>query len=229
MEGTKICVVIPAFENHDTIGRLVRETLRHIDQVVVVDDGSSDDTARLAKDAGAHVLRIKKNRGKGNALRHSFGYALANEFDAVITLDADFQHDPKEIPKFIESYGKNKLALVIGDRMHAKDKIPRIRYGPNRIGTLLFSWLTGQDIKDSQCGFRLYDRQVMENIHILNDGFEAEADLLLRAGKRGYAIGFVPIEPIYFTDNHHKSSYRPIWDTFRISIIFLMNLFWKER
>jgi glycosyltransferase involved in cell wall biosynthesis len=225
----KICAVIPAFENHATIGRLIKETHRYIDHVVVVDDGSSDNTARLAEDAGAHVSRLQKNRGKGNALRIGFRYATASDFDAIITLDADFQHDPAEIPKFIESYRENNLQIVVGDRLHAKDKIPRIRYGPNKIGTYLFSWLIGRNIKDSQCGFRLYDRKIMETIHILNDGFEAEADILLRAGKRGYDIGFVPIEPIYFSGSQHKSTYRPIKDTFRISIIFLMNLFWKDR
>jgi glycosyltransferase involved in cell wall biosynthesis len=229
IEDRKICAVIPSFENQATIGRLIKETRRYIDQVVVVDDGSSDNTARLAEEAGAHVLRLQKNRGKGNALRVGFRYANANGFDAIITLDADFQHDPAEILKFIESYRKNNLQIVIGNRLHAKDKIPRIRYGPNKIGTYLFSWLIGRNIKDSQCGFRLYDRKVMETIHILNDGFEAEADILLRAGKRGYDIGFVPVEPIYFSGNQHKSTYRPIKDTFRISIIFLMNLFWKDR
>ena len=225
----KICAVIPAFENHATIGRLVKETRRYIDHIVVVDDGSADNTARLAEDAGARVLRLQKNRGKGNALRIGFRYVRENGFDAVITLDADSQHDPEEIPKFIESFRRNNQQIVVGNRLHAKDRIPRIRYGPNKVGTYLFSWLIGRDIKDSQCGFRLYDRNVLETIHILNDGFEAEADILLRAGKRGYDIGFVPIEPIYFSANQHKSTYRPIKDTFRISIIFLMNLFWKER
>jgi len=107
--------------------------------------------------------------------------------------------------------------------------MPRVRYANNIIGTYTFSWLICQPVEDSQCGFRLYDREVMENIQILNDGFEAEADILLRAGKRGYRIGFVPIKTIYFPNHQHRSCCRPIKDTFRISIIFLMNLFWKNR
>ncbi len=107
--------------------------------------------------------------------------------------------------------------------------MPRVRYANNIIGTYTFSWLIGQSVEDSQCAFRLYDPEVMENIYILNDGFEAEADILLRAGKRGYRIGFVPIKTIYFPNHQHRSYYRPIKDTFRISIIFLMNLFWKNR
>ena len=225
----KICAVIPAFNHESTILKVVKKTRHQIDHVVVIDDGSTDNTARLAEDAGAHVIRVSKNRGKGNALSISFRYALANDFDAIITLDADLQHDPSEIPKFIKCYATHKSKLVIGNRLGDKEEIPRIRYAPNRIGTYTFSWLIGQPIEDSQCGFRLYDREVMANIRILNDGFEAEADLLLRAGKRGYKIGFVPVKTIYFSNRQHRSYYRPIKDTFRISIIFLRNLFWKDR
>ena len=225
----RICAVIPAFNNETTISKVVEKTQREIDHVVVVDDGSTDETARFAEDAGAHVIRVSKNRGKGNALRISFRYALANNFDAIITLDSDLQHDPSEIPKFIRHHAINRPKIVIGARLHGRGKMPRVRYANNIIGTYTFSWLIGQSVEDSQCGFRLYDREVMENIQILNDGFEAEADILLRAGKRGYRIGFVPIKTIYFPNRQHRSYYRPIKDTFRISIIFLMNLFWKNR
>jgi len=225
----RICAVIPAFNNETTISKVVEKTQHEIDHVVVVDDGSTDETARFAEDAGAHVIRVSKNRGKGNALRISFRYALANNFDAIITLDSDLQHDPSEIPKFIRHHAINRSRIVIGARLRGRGKMPRVRYANNIIGTYTFSWLIGQPVEDSQCGFRLYDREVMENIQILNDGFEAEADILLRAGKRGYRIGFVPIKTIYFPNRQHRSYYRPVKDTFRISIIFLMNLFWKNR
>jgi len=225
----RICAVIPAFNNETTISKVVEKTQREIDHVVVVDDGSTDNTARFAQDAGAHVIRVSKNRGKGNALRISFRYALANNFDAIITLDSDLQHDPSEIPKFIRHHAINRSRIVIGARLRGRGKMPRVRYANNIIGTYTFSWLIGQSVEDSQCGFRLYDREVMENIQILNDGFEAEADILLRAGKRGYRIGFVPIKTIYFPNRQHRSYYRPVKDTFRISIIFLMNLFRKNR
>jgi glycosyltransferase involved in cell wall biosynthesis len=225
----KVCAVIPAFNNEPTIARVVEETCRRIDHVVVVDDGSTDRTGRLAEDAGAYVIRLSKNTGKGNALRIGFRYALANDFDAIVTLDADLQHDPSEIPKFIKHHTVNKSKIVVGNRLWDSEKIPRIRYAPNKIGTVTFSWLIGQSVDDSQCGFRLYDRDVMSNIRILNDGFEAETDILLRAGKRGYKIGFVPIRTIYFPNPQQGSYYRPVRDTFRISIIFLRNLFWKNR
>ena len=159
----------------------------------------------------------------------AFKYARECDLDAIITLDADLQHDPSEIPKFIDRHMSRRSGIVVGNRLHEKKNIPRLRYVPNKIGIYTFSWLTGQTIEDSQCGFRLYDRAVIEKIPILNDGFEAEADILLRAGKRGFKIDFVPIKTIYFQSHKHCSYYRPIRDTFRISIIFLMNLFWKNR
>ena len=225
----KLCAVIPAYNSETTISEVVKRTRAEIDRVVVIDDGSTDDTARLAKGAGADVLRVPKNRGKGNALRLAFCHALKKKLDAIITLDADLQHDPSDIPKFIKHYLTTGSRIVIGSRLTDKEKIPRIRYTVNRIGTYTFSWLINQPVEDSQCGFRLYDRLVIGNFQILNDGFEAEADLLLRAGKRGYKIGFVPIKTIYFPDRQSRSYYRPVKDTFRISIIFLMNLFWKNR
>lgn len=225
----KICVVIPAFNNEATVSHVVRKAKHEVDHVMVFDDGSTDNTAVMAEKAGAYVIRLSKNTGKGNVLRVAFRYALKNHFDAIITLDADLQHDPSEIPKFINYYAKHHPKIIIGNRLLGKNMIPRIRYGPNKIGTILFSWLIHQTVEDSQCGFRLYNHHVMENIRILNPGFEAETDILLRAGKRGYKIGFVPIKPIYFANRKHRSYYRPITDTFRISIIFLMNLFWKNR
>jgi len=225
----KTCAVIPAFNNKTTISTVVAKTRPEIDHVVVVDDSSTDETARLAEDAGAHVIRVSKNRGKVNALRIGFLYALEKDFDTIITLDADLQHDPSEIPKFITHHEIHRSKIVIGNRLQSKEKIPQIRYANNIVGAYAFSWLIGQPVVDSQCGFRLYDREVLENIQILNDGFKAEADILLRAGKRGYTIGFVPIKTIYFSNHQHQSYYRPVKDTFRISIIFLMNLFWKNR
>ncbi|MBW2200847.1 MAG: glycosyltransferase family 2 protein [Deltaproteobacteria bacterium] len=229
LSSMKICGVIPAYNSASTIARVVEQTQRHIDHVIVIDDGSTDKTAQRAEDAGAHVLKVLNNKGKGNALRIGFRYALANNFNAIITLDADLQHDPSEIPKFIQHYQVNKSIMVIGNRLCRRENIPRIRYVPNKIGTYCFSWLIDQPVKDSQCGFRLYDRKVMKNIFILNNGFEAESDVLLRAGKRGYKISFIPIKPIYFSDIGQRSFYRPIYDTFRICIIFLRNLFWKNR
>jgi len=225
----KICGLIPAYNNEKTIGDVVSDTLGYIDPIVVIDDGSHDRTVDVARTSGAHTIRVPSNRGKGNALRMGFRYALDNGFQAAITLDADLQHDPSEIPRFVQHYRTHHSDIIVGNRLWQKERIPRVRYVPNRVGTFLFSLFIGQPIRDSQCGFRLYDRRVMQNIYIMTDGFEAEADIILRAGKRGYTIDFVPIKPIYYEERTHTSYYRPVKDTFHISIVFLKNLFRKER
>ncbi len=225
----KICVVIPAYNNEETINTVVSTARMYLETVVVIDDGSTDSTSLLAEQAGARIIRVETNTGKGNALRLGFHDALIRGCDAVITLDADLQHDPGDIPKFIDHYKTHHANIIVGNRMTHRDDIPSIRRVPNMVGMYLFTLLIGQDIKDSQCGFRLYDRTIMEQIPIVRDGFDAEADILLRAGKRGYTIEYVPIKAVYFEDNRYRSSYRPVKDTFHISITFLKNLFWKER
>jgi len=224
-----ICCIIPVYNSQKTIEAVVEGARRFIRHIVVIDDGSTDDTALLAEKAGAHVLQVTKNRGKGNALHVGFRYARTNQFDAVITLDADLQHDPFDIPAIIEKYATEKSNIVSGNRLHDSEKIPRVRCVPNRLGIFLFSRMIGQTIYDSQCGFRLYDRQVMDTITIVRDGFDAESDILLRAGKRGYRIGFVPIKTIYSEGRKSGSFYRPVRDTFHICTVYLKNLFWKDR
>jgi glycosyltransferase involved in cell wall biosynthesis len=225
----KVCAVIAAFNNEATIAKVVEGARAHLEQVVVIDDGSTDNTPYAAADAGARVIRLSKNRGKGNALRVAFRFAHENALDGIVTLDADLQHDPCDIPKFLELHRKRGAKIVVGNRMWDKENIPPLRYAPNKIGTVTFSWLIGRPVEDSQCGFRFYARDIIDHIPIVNDGFEAEADILLRAGKRRYRIDFVPIKAFYFSDHQHRSYYRNVRDTFRISIIFLMNLFWKNR
>lgn len=225
----KLCCIIPVYNSQGSIEEVVEGAKGLIDDIIVIDDGSTDNTALLAKKAGAHVIKVSGNRGKGNVLRLAFRYAKASGYDAIITLDADLQHDPSEIPAFIEKYTSEKSHIVSGNRLHDREKIPRIRYVPNWIGTRLFSRLIGQAVYDSQCGFRLYDRRIIDNIPIVRDGFDAESDILLRAGKRGYRIDFVPIKTIYPEGRGSGSFYRPVRDTFHICTVYLKNLFWKNR
>lgn len=225
----RICAVIPAFNSQNTIARVVAGARSHVDQVVVVDDGSTDRTATRARQAGARVLGTGRNRGKGHALRLAFSYILAQPFDAAVTLDADLQHDPRAIPEFVARHRQTGADLIIGNRMHHKEAIPGVRYIPNLIGCRCFSWLTRQTIEDSQCGFRFYHRRLLACLPVLCSGFEAESDLLLRAGRRRYKIDFIPIEVIYHNGNGSASFYRPVRDTYDICINFLKNWFRHDR
>ena len=226
----RICAVIPAFNSQNTIARVVKGALAQVDQVVVVNDGSTDQTAACAGRAGARVLGAGRNRGKGYALGMAFRYVVGQHFDAAITLDADLQHNPIAIADFIARYRQTGADLIIGNRMHHKEAIPGARYTANLIGCRCFSWLTRQAIEDSQCGFRFYHRRLLLRLPVLCSGFEAESDLLLRAGRRGFKIDFIPIEVIYHPNgNGHTSFYRPVRDTYDICINFLKNWFQHDR
>jgi glycosyltransferase involved in cell wall biosynthesis len=196
--------------------------------VLVVDDGSQDETAHLARESGATVLSIPKNQGKGRALRSGFKDLLQEPWEGIITLDGDLQHDPAEIPKLIEEYDKTRPAIVIGSRMAEAEKIPGIRYWTNRVGVFFISWAAGQPLADTQSGFRLYGREVLESIPLWTSRYDTETEILIKAGMRGMKITCVQIKTIYYEDELHHSSFRPFPDTFLICMVFLKSLFWRR-
>jgi glycosyltransferase involved in cell wall biosynthesis len=221
----RFLALIPALDAADTVGWIVEGARKHIPDVLVVDDGSSDDTAKKAEEAGAAVVRHPKNAGKGAALRTGFGYALANGYDAVITLDADGQHDPDEIPKLVDKL-KDGAGIVIGARLRDKDSIPPARYYTNRLGVACYSWRSKSRLEDSQSGFRVYRAEVLRGMKYTSSRFEAESEFLVRAGRRGFRIDSVPVRTIYNEDVLQRSHYRPVADTYRICILFLKTFFW---
>lgn len=224
----RFCGLIPAYNLSRTIPKVVRQTRQHLPQVLVVDDGSQDETARLAKESGAKVLKIAKNQGKGWALRCGFSRLLKDLWEGVITLDGDLQHDPAEIPKLIEEYDNSRADIVVGSRMAEAEKIPWIRYWTNRIGVYCISWAAGQPLADTQSGFRLYRREVLETIPLWTTRYDTETEILIKAGMRGMKITSVPIKTIYHEDEQNSSFFRPFPDTFLICMVFLKSLFWRR-
>ena len=225
--NNNICVVIPAYEAEATIGSVICGVKQYIDTVVAVNDGSRDGTFAAAANAGAIVLQHVKNAGKGMALQTGFKYALEHGFDAVITMDADKQHDPDEIPKFLDCYRKGDADIIIGSRMHEKEHIPRYRYIPNQVGVACISWAAGTHFSDTQSGYRLYRRSVLSALHIKAKGFHAETEILIKASKKGFTVISIPIRPIYFPPGQAMSHYRTVIDTYLICITFLKSFFWR--
>lgn len=217
--------IIPAFNAAGTVGIVVAGALRHIGDVLVVDDGSTDGTARKAADAGAKVISHGKNLGKGAALKTGFEFALKDGFDAMLTLDSDTQHDPDEIPKLIDAAGGG-AGIVIGARLKDEDKIPPARYWANMVGVRAISWRARNRIDDSQSGFRLYRAEVFKGMKYSGGRFETETELLIRSGRRGFGIASVPVRTIYSEDIIRSSHYRTVSDTYRICILFLRSFFW---
>jgi glycosyltransferase involved in cell wall biosynthesis len=179
---------------------------RHL-PVLVVDDGSSDDTAALAEAAGARVLRQSPNQGKGAALRAGFAAAIAEGAEAVITLDGDGQHDPAEIPAFLGSYARRAIAgvpseLIVGRRSFRR--MPPLRRLANWLGTVALSAAVGHWIHDNQSGYRLVGRRLMAAMDdSAESGFAFEVEMIAVCLREGWPIGWVPVRTIYSGERSH--------------------------
>jgi glycosyltransferase involved in cell wall biosynthesis len=199
--ANEILALIPAYNEASRIGAVIDGALTHL-PVLVVDDGSTDDTAERADDYGVSILRLKPNQGKGAALRAGFSWALENGYEAVITLDADGQHDPAEIPKFIQSYEQQSADLIIGARDFSQ--IPLVRRFANTIGRWSFSWALGEPVRDNQSGYRLLSLRMMKAVlNSQEQGFEFEVDMIVECVQRGYKLEWVPIRTIYAGEKSH--------------------------
>lgn len=207
----RYCVVIPAFNAANTIGALVRSIKRQGFPVVVVNDGSADETAPIASAEGAVVISHLRNEGKGRALRTAFEHALRAQYDGVITMDSDGQHDPAEIPELIRTGERQHAGIVVGNRM-ATATMPPLRRLANRALSRVVSAVARQPIPDSQSGFRLIRKEVLSTLPLTSRRFEIETELLLAAAKRRWKLVFVPVRTSY---ENHRSHIRPVRDGLR--------------
>ncbi|HEY0793139.1 MAG TPA: glycosyltransferase family 2 protein [Chthoniobacterales bacterium] len=204
--------IIPAYREAPFIGAVVGGLKQYIDQVIVVDDGSPDETADMAERTGALVLRHKHNQGKGAAIQTGLRALLRTDVERFFLLDGDGQHDPREIPRFLEAADSSKAALVVGNRMNDLSTMPAIRRWTNRFMSWQIGALCGQELPDSQCGFRLVHRDLIPLLLRCSSGFDFETETLLLAAREGNRIEFVPIQTIY---RNETSKIRPVRDTIR--------------
>ena len=193
---TRCAVVIPCFNEGASIAPLVREVHQHVALVVVVDDGSTDDTSPLAAAAGATVLRHERNLGKGAALKTGLSAALARGFEWGLTMDGDGQHRPQDLPAFFGCAERTDVQLVVGNRMHNARAMPWLRRQVNRWMSRRLSKRAGQALPDSQCGFRLVNLRVWAGVPLETNHFEIESEMLLAFIRAGYRVEFVPIEVV---------------------------------
>jgi flavin-dependent dehydrogenase/glycosyltransferase involved in cell wall biosynthesis len=187
--------VIPVFDEAATIAGLVERAAAH-GTVIVVDDGSADGSAAAAAAAGAHILRTAGRRGKGAALRLGFAEALSRSAQRVVTLDGDGQHDPDDIPRLLAASATDSQALVIGSRLaDGGTGMEPARLNALRVASFFINWLTGWDVGDTQSGFRVYPRALLETVVPRRGGFVLETEMLVRAAAAGFAIREVPLSP----------------------------------
>ena len=215
------CAVIPGYNAVETIGPLVQQVKALGLSPIVVNDGSTDHTAQAATEAGALVISHLHNQGKGVALRTGFAFALQEGYELIVTLDSDGQHDPMEIPQLLHAIAPPQTLIAIGHRVVDRTAMPPVRQWTNRVMSCVVSRLARQRIPDSQCGFRVIHRHVLETIQLSACRFDLETELLLAAARHGWLVASVPIRTIY---QNHNSHIQPVRDGLRFVRLVLRYL-----
>jgi len=208
----RTCVVIPTYNESKTIAGIIRQAQSFGLEVIVIDDGSSDNTVDIAKSSKAQVLRNVRNLGKGASLSKGYDFALARGVDAVISMDGDGQHSCDDLPAFIHKAESSGCAIVVGNRMDSTKQMPLLRVATNRFMSWLISLVAGQHIPDTQCGFRLVKKELLEKLKLSTSKYETESEILIQAVRLGFKIESVPVRTIY---SGQKSRINPFIDTLR--------------
>jgi glycosyltransferase involved in cell wall biosynthesis len=211
----RFAIAIPAYEAAGSVGDVVRRALAQASRVVVVDDGSGDGTGDAARGAGADLLTHPANRGKGRALKTAFDHLFAAGFDAVVTIDADGQHPPEEVPKLVGAW-REGADLVLGTRDHLFEAMSAVRRASNASSSWLIGHVAGASLPDCQTGFRLYARDLVQALGFPEPRFEAESAVLVRAVRHGFKVVGVPVR-LDQPDGRATSHYRPLVDSLRIA------------
>ncbi len=219
------CIIIPAYNAGEHLSSLLIRIAKFApkEDIIVVDDGSQDETASIAQDWGANLLIHNKNLGKGAALKTGFQKALNDGYDTIITIDADLQHPPELIPKLIAPL-EDGFDIAVGNRLWDTSKMPLERKVSNYLSTLATSILAGQRLFDSQCGFRAIKKWVIERANLKCNRYQHESEMLVEAARMGAKIAFIEMPTIY---NGNKSYFDPIADTARF-ILFLISYYPKR-
>jgi len=208
-----IWIIIPAYNESSSLNDILVKLRDKGFSILVVDDGSLDDTYEVALKQADLVIRNEKNMGKGKSLKKAIAFLLKeNNFDYVITMDGDGQHSPLDIEQFILK-AQEGADLVVGNRMTNPLRMPRIRFFTNKFMSWFISKIVGQNIPDTQCGYRLIKNNVLKRIIIESSKFEIESEIIIKTAKLGFSVKSIPIKSIYF--RNPSSKIHPFIDTLR--------------
>ncbi len=217
----KVCVVIPTYNNDKTVVDVIRQVMAYCDDILVVDDGSTDTTSKVLQSLPSSVTIVTHttNRGKGKALTTGFKNAMEQGFSYAITLDADGQHYATDLPLFAEALTTHSNTLIVGSRQFGLPNMPQKSSFANRFSNFWFTVQTGKRLPDTQTGYRLYPLCKMGRMKLVSSRYEAELALLVRSAWRGIPIVPIPINVYYPPKEERVSHFRPGWDFFRISLL----------
>jgi glycosyltransferase involved in cell wall biosynthesis len=230
--GTEIAILIPAYNEEKYIKKVINGCSKYVIDIIVVDDGSTDNTLKVIKSIPAPEnfriisLKHKINKGKGKSLKTGFNYIIKNNYSGVITLDADAQHNTEEIKNFLKIIKKGKPDLIIGNRLENTVHMPFIRLATNVITSRIISAIAGKKVSDVQSGYRYIRTEVLKNIKLETGNFDTEPELIIKSGWSGYSIRNIPISTIY-----HKnfiSHVNPISDTIKFFKLVFNSIRWKR-
>ena len=211
-DPASVAALIPCYREEAHIADVVTRVSKHLPNVLVVDDGSPDQTAERARSAGAEVIVHAKNAGKGAAIKTGFKALLERGFQYVLILDGDGQHLPEEISRFLECASDKSADVYVGNRMHDTTGMPPVRYLTNKFMSWMISQLCGQPVPDSQCGFRMIHRDVIPLLFCESNAYDYETEMLLIASRARHRIEAVPVSTVYANE---QSKIRPVRDTIR--------------
>lgn len=217
----KICAVIPAYNEEAHLGSVIEKTKKYTIDIIVIDDGSTDKTAAIAQDEGAHLIKHSSNEGKGKALRDGLQFALEREYDQIIILDADNQHNPNEIPLFVKKISSSGSGIIVGNRMHNPKDMPSRRVFINKLFSKIVSRVCKQNIPDALSGYRIIKKEVLKSISLTTNRFDTDPEILIRASKVGFKIDYINIKCIYAGE---ASQIRPLPDGYRFFRLIIREL-----
>ena len=222
----RLAAIVPAYNAAAHIEEVLASIKRFIPagNIIVVDDASTDDTFSIAKRSGAIVVRHEVNRGKGGAIKSAVARLSAlRDVDAVVMLDADGQHDPREIPRFAEEFMKGASDIIIGNRMADRGGMPAIRVFTNRLTSAIVGLRAGQRIPDSQNGYRLVRASLLARLDLVTSRYEIDSEIIIKACHAGGRASSIPVSTIYGSE---KSAIRPVHDSMRFIALVMRSLFW---
>lgn len=220
-EDKKICVIIPTYNNATTVMRVIEDVEKYCRSIIVVNDGSTDQTAAILQSCPLpiEVVSYSKNRGKGYALVTGFRKAMALGYTHAITIDADGQHFADDIPCFLEGLKENPEGIIVGCRNLTEENMPRQNTFANRFSNFWFRLQTGINLPDTQSGFRLYTLSSLKGLNLITSRYESELEFLVYAAWAGVDISWVNVRVYYPPAEERVSHFRPVYDFFRISVL----------